>query len=208
MAIDTTKKPANNFQQELIDEGLYPARLARVIELGDQEDKYGVKTKVVLAFTIPSETIEIDGEQKQRMMMTFPLNQTTNPDATLMKYMEALNGTTWEEVIGNPVMIEIKHKVVNGVTRMNINSVSKAPKKNPYTGEEFVVPEPDCDVYIFDWDNPNKEVFEKLSEFRQTQIKSAVNYEGSPVQAVLEGRSEPTSGGYDEPESADEDSPI
>jgi len=93
------------------------------------------------------------------------------------------------------------------VTRMNINSVSKAPKKNPYTGEEFVVPEPDCDVYIFDWDNPNKEVFEKLSEFRQTQIKSAVNYEGSPVQAVLEGQrsSEQTSdAGYE----SEEDSPI
>jgi hypothetical protein len=104
-------------------------------------------------------------------------------------------------------MIEIKHKLVNGVTRMNINSVSKAPKKNPYTGEEFVVPEPDCDVYIFDWDNPSKEVYEKLSEFRQTQIKSAVNYEGSPVQAVLEGGStsvgQSTDAGMDE-----EDSPI
>lgn len=206
MAIDTTKKPANNFQQELIDEGLYPARLARVIELGDQEDKYGVKTKVVLAFTIPSETIEVDGEQKQRMMMTFPLNHTTNPDATLMKYMEALNGTTWEEVITNPVMIEIKHKVVNGVTRMNINSVSKAPKKNPYTGEEFVVPEPDCDVYIFDWDNPSKEVFEKLSDFRQEQIKSAVNYQGSPLQQLLDGQR--SSGENQSGDESEEDSPI
>lgn len=205
MAIDTTKKPANNFQQELIDEGIYPARLARVIELGDQEDKYGVKTKVVLAFTIPSETIEIDGEQKQRMMMTFPLNQTTNPDATLMKYMEALNGTTWEEVIGQPAMIEIKHKLVNGVTRMNINSVSKAPKKNPYTGGEFEVPAPDCDVYIFDWDSPNKEVFDKLSEFRQEQIKQAVNYQGSAVQKMLDGV--PSDEG-EESEGSDEDSPI
>jgi hypothetical protein len=45
-------------------------------------------------------------------------------------------------------------------------------------------------------------VFEKLSEFRQTQIKSAVNYEGSPVQAVLEGATESN---VDEGE---EDSPI
>lgn len=203
MAIDTTKAPAKNFEQELIDEGLYAGRLARVIELGEQEDKYGKKEKVVLAFTIPSETIEIDGEQKQRMMMTFPLNHSTNPDSTLMKYMEALGGTTWPTVIGNPVMIEIKHKVVNGVTRMNINSVSKAPKKNPYTGEEFFVPEPDCDVYIFDFENPDKEVFEKLSEFRQKQIKEAVNYPGSAVEAMLEG-------GSTTPECPveDEDSPI
>lgn len=203
MAIDTTKAPQKSFDQELIDEGLYAGRLARVIELGDQEDKFGVKTKVVLAFTIPSETIEIDGEKKQRMMMTFPLNQTTNPDSTLMKYMEALGGTTWEEVLGKPVMIEIKHKVVNGVTRMNINGVSKAPKKNPYTGEDFVVPEPDCDVYIFDFENPNKEVFDKLSEFRQKQIKEAVNYQGSAVEAMLEGGSTTP----EQPEE-DEDSPI
>lgn len=201
MAIDTTKKPANNFQQELIEEGLYPARLARVIELGDQEDKYGVKTKVVLAFTIPSETIEIDGEKKQRMMMTFPLNLTTNPDATLMKYMKALNGTNWESVINKPCMIEITHKEVAGVTRMNITNVVK-----PMAG--LTVAEPDCDVYIFDFENPDKEVFGKLSEFRQDQIKQAVNYHGSAVEKMLDGKS-----GYQQPTDATddeegEDSPI
>lgn len=195
MAIDTTKAPAKNFQQELIEEGLYPARLARVVELGDQEDKYGVKTKVVLAFTIPSETIEIDGEKKQRMMMTFPLNHTTNPDATLMKYMKALNGTTWEEVINKPCMIEISHKEVNGVTRMNITNVVKPMNGVP-------VDEPDCDVYIFDWDNPSKEVYEKLSEFRQQQLKEAVNYQGSKLQQLLEGTTE------SDVDEGEEDSPI
>lgn len=199
MAIDTTKKPANNFQQELIEEGLYPARLARVIELGDQEDKYGVKTKVVLAFTIPSETIEIDGEQKQRMMMTFPLNQTTNPDATLMKYMKALGGTTWEEVLGNPCMIEISHKNVNGVTRMNITGVTK-----PMNG--IPVNDPDCDTYIFDFENPDKEVFEKLSEFRQDQIKAANNYQGSAVQLMLDGQRSSDEG--QSGAESEEDSPI
>ena len=192
MAFNANEPPKNK-PQELIPEGLYPARLARVIELGDQEDRYGVKTKAVLAFTIPSQTMEIEGEQKQRMMMTFPLNQTSNPDATLMKYMKALGGATWDDVLGKPCTIEISHKNVNGVERMNITNVVK-----PMAGAD--IPMPDCDMYVFDFENPNKEVFDKLSEYRQTEIKNAVNYQGSKVQSMLEGTSVS--------EATTEDSPI
>lgn len=181
MAFNVNDKPKMpQMQQEVIEEGVYPARLARIIEIGDQEDKYGVKSRVIFAFTTPSQTIEIDGEQKQRMMMTFPLNKTSNPDSTVAKYVKALGGATWEDIIGKPCMVEISHKVVQGVTRMNITNVTR-----PMAG--FEVPEPDCDVFIFDYDNPSKEVFDKLSEFRQDQIKQAVNYTGSKVQQMLEG---------------------
>lgn len=183
MAFNANDKPksTNNFKQEVLEEGLYPARLARIIEVGDQEDKYGVKTKVVFAFTIPSETIEIDGKQMQKMMMTFPLNQTSNPDATLMKYMKAFGGATWEEILNKPCMIEISHKTVKGEVRDNITNVVK-----PMNGVE--VPMPDCDTYIFDFENPSKDVWDKLSEYRQGQIKQAVNYQGSKVEAMVEGK--------------------
>ena len=180
MAFNVNDKPKMP-QQELIEEGVYPARLARIIEIGDQEDKYGVKSRVIFGFTIPSQTIEIEGEKKQRMMMTFPLNKTSNPDSTVARYVKALGGATWEDILGKPCMIEISHKTVNGVTRMNITNVTR-----PMAG--FEVPQPDCDVFIFDYDNPNKEVYEKLSEYRQEQIKQAVNYQGSAVEAMLEGK--------------------
>lgn len=199
MAFNVNDKP-NMPQQELIEEGVYPARLARIIEIGDQEDKYGVKSRVIFAFTIPSQTIEIEGEKKQRMMMTFPLNKTSNPDSTVAKYVKALGGATWEDIIGKPCMVEISHKTVNGVTRMNITNVTR-----PMAG--FEVPEPDCDVFIFDFDNPSKDVYEKLSEFRQGQIKEAVNFEGSAVQKMLDGGSA-ASDAQTSYESADEDSPI
>lgn len=198
MAFNANQKPTMP-QQEVIEEGLYPARLVRIIELGDQEDKYGVKSRVVLAFTIPSQTIEIEGEKKQRMLMTFPLNQTSNPDSTLAKYVKALGGATWEDIIGKPCMIEVSHKVVNGVTRMNITNVVK-----PMAGVE--VPEPDCDVFIFDYESPSKEVFDKLSEFRQDQIKQAVNYHGSKVEEMLDGKV--TSRAEDDSSDSSEDSPI
>lgn len=196
MAFNVNDKPSMP-NQEVIEEGLYPARLARIIEIGDQEDKYGVKNRVVFAFTVPSQTIEIDGEKKQRMLMTFPLNKTSNPDSTVAKYVKALGGATWEDIIGKPCMIEITNKVVNGTPRNNITNVVK-----PMNGLE--VAEPDCDVFIFDYDKPNKEVFEKLSEFRQDQIKQAVNYQGSAVQVMLEGGADDSA----EQSEDNEDSPI
>lgn len=198
MAFNANEKPTMP-QQEVIEEGLYPARLARIIELGDQEDRYGVKSRVVLSFTIPSQTIEIDGEKKHRMLMTFPLNKTSNPDATITKYVKALGGATWEDIIGKPCMIEVSNKVVNGITRNNITNVVK-----PMNGLE--VAEPDCDVFIFDFDNPSKEVYDKLSEFRQDQIKQALNYPGSEVEKMVDGESSGGNAAQDSDEG--EDSPI
>jgi len=201
MAFDATAKPVTKgFEQEVLEEGLYPARLARIIELGDQEDKYGVKTKVVFAFTLPTEHIVIEGEKKQRMMMTFPLNQTSNPDATIMKYMKALGGTNWESIIGKPCMIEISNKMVKEVMRNNITGVVK-----PMAGMNIDMP--DCDSYIFDFENPDKKVFDSLSEFRQGQIKGAMNYEGSALQEMLEGAL-PVKGITSPTNETDEDSPI
>lgn len=193
MAFNANDKPKQSYEQEVIEEGLYPARLARIIELGDQEDKYGVKSRVVFCFTIPSQTIEIDGEQKQKMMMTFPLNKTSNPDATLMKYMKAFGAITWEDALGAACMIEISHKVKDGVTRANITNITR-----PIPG--MSIDEPDCDSYIFDFENPSKEVWNMLSEFRQEQVKQAVNYQGSKVEALVEGKSITP--------AEDEDSPV
>nr|BDD44078.1 hypothetical protein 2 [Gammaproteobacteria bacterium] len=176
--------------------------LARVIELGDQEDKYGVKTRVVFGFLVPEMTINIDGVEKQRMFWTFPLNKTSNPEATVVKYMKALNpeATGYDDILGKPCGIEFKHKTVEGTTRANIANITRPMRGVP-------VPEPDCDVYAFDFDAPSKEVWDKLSENRQEKIKSALNYEGSAVQAMLDGRStcqQPTDTNAEE----SEDSPI
>jgi len=159
-------------EYDLIEEGLYKAVVARVIELGDQEDKFGVKTKVVMAFTIPDLTIEIDGEQKQRMMFTFPLNQTSNPDSTLMKYIKAIDGsvTHMSQLLGKPCMIEVAHtKKSDGTVYANISNITK-----PMKGMTFNAP--DCDVYMFEFDNPNPEVWEKLSDGRKDTIKKAKNF--------------------------------
>lgn len=171
----------------LFEKALYGARLARVIELGQQEDIYGIKERVSLGFTIPSETIEIDGVQKQRMMWSYPMNKTSNPDSTLMKWIRAMNAEAagWEEVIGKSCMLDID--VYQNQKKEDRNKILNVTA--PMRG--YVIDEPDCDVYIFDFENPDKDVWEKLSEFRQEQIKQAVNFEGSAVEAMLSGAPAP-----------------
>ncbi|UCD07095.1 MAG: hypothetical protein JSW41_04665 [Candidatus Aenigmatarchaeota archaeon] len=161
-------------EYDLIDEGLYGARVARVIELGDQDTKYGVKTQVVLGFTIPSVTMELEGEEKQRMMWTFPMNQTSNPDSKLMKYIKAIkaDATHMDQLVGQPCMLEIAHTTKqDGTTYANISNVTK-----PMAGMD--IPEPDCDTYMYEFANGEDEIFDKLGEFRQNQVKAAINWEG------------------------------
>lgn len=203
MAFNLNDKPQMPQAPE-VEDGMYAARCVRVIELGEQEDRYGTKPRVLLAFTVPALKINVDGEEKQRMFMTFPLNQTTNPEGTLAKYGKAMSAATAEEMIGKPCMIELeKSTKSDGTVRMNITNVAK-----PMAGME--IPEPDCDMFIFDFKHPDKEVFEKLTEYRQEQIKSAKNYQGSAVQTMLEGGQQSASPSPQEAEQGpvDEDMPF
>jgi len=158
-------------QYELIEEGLYSARVARIIELGDQETKFGVKTQVVIGFTLPSLTIEHEGEQKQRMVWTFPINQTSNPDGKLMKYIKAVKSEAvhMEELLALPCMIEIIHTHKGEDTYANIGSITK-----PMTGMDIGMP--DIDTYMYEFENGEDETFELIGEYRQNQVRAAVNF--------------------------------
>jgi len=178
---------------ETIEEDVYPARLARIIELGRQEDKYGIKRKVVFGFTLPDVMITIKDEQgndveRQRMMWTFPINlpEAQNPDAKIQHYINALNKETegWGDLLEQPCQLDIEEKeiVTGGEKRMvnNIRGITKAPRA-------MFVEEPDCETYIFDFYDPEIEVWNKLSDNRKEQIKKAVDFNGSALEAALEG---------------------
>lgn len=158
-------------EYDIMPEGLYPARVARVIELGDQETKYGVKSQVVIAFGFPTETMEVNDEEKQRMMWTFPINQTSNPDSTLMKYIKAIkaDATHLNQLINAPCMVEVSHTKKDDKTYANISSVTK-----PLAGMD--IPELDMDAYMYEFENGEDEIFDQLGEYRQEQIKKAVNF--------------------------------
>lgn len=157
---------------ELIPEGLHAARVARVIELGIQKTPYGDKEQVVIEYLLPNETVEIDGVEKQKMKWSWPMNMTSNPDSNLMKIVKAIkpDATSLGQLVGMPCMIEISHaEDKKGVMRDNISNVTK-----PMAGID--IPEPDIDTYFYEFANGEDEIFEQLSEYRQNQIKQAVNF--------------------------------
>lgn len=163
-------------EYDLPPEGSFGARLARVIELGVQSDRYGEKAKVVLGFLVPALTVEVDDEEKQRMIWTskFGLNQSRNPESTLMKYINAIDGsvTHLDQLLGKPCTIELEHTdpKPDGTVYANIINVAK-----PMAGLEIA--EPDCAVYMYEFENGEDEVFDLLGEWRQDQIREAVNFD-------------------------------
>lgn len=162
---------------ELIPEGNHAARVARVIEIGKQSTKFGDKDQVVFEFLLPNETIEIDGVMKQKMKWTWPVNQTANPDGKLMSIVKAIkaDATSLSQLVGMPCMLEITHEDKGGTMRDNVTNISK-----PMAGLE--IPEPDIDTYFYEFENGEDEVFALLGEYRQKQIKEAINF-GVPAEA-------------------------
>lgn len=156
---------------DVMPEGLYPARVARIIELGDQETKYGVKTQVVMGFGFPTETVEVNDEQMQRMMWTFPMTQTSNPDSKLMKYIKAIKAdcTHLNQLIIEPCMVEVVHTKKEDKVYANISSVTK-----PLAGLD--IPDLSMDTFMYEFENGEDEIFNQLGEFRQEQIRKAVNF--------------------------------
>lgn len=158
---------------ELPDEGLYPARLARIIEIGDQTTPYGVKTQVVLGFTVPSLKVMVNDEEKQQMLWTFPINVTSNPDGKLMKYVKAIkaDATHLNQMLGKPCMLEVTHTdpKPDGTQYANIAGITK-----PMAGLD--IPEPDIDTYMYEFENGEDEIFQLIGEYRQGQVKAALNF--------------------------------
>ena len=169
------------------DEGMTLARLSRIIELGTQVDQWGEKKKVVLFYSLPFQTIEVDGDEKQMMIRSKAMKISAWRDGQrksgLLDHTDALSkdSTSFDDLLGKPCMLNIIHnKSVDGTkTYANIASITPVMQ-----GQE--VPEPDIDMYYFDFYNPTQEVWDQLSEYNQGVIKEAKDYPGSTLEGIVE----------------------
>ena len=172
---------------DLIPQGPYAARCVRIIEIGKQtSQKYpDPKNKVVIAFTIPSQKIEIGGEQKQRMISNpFGLTISNWENAPLRRYADALcpqGGSSLGDMLGQAAQIYVKHTPPNkdGKVFEKIDSVAALLP-------DVVVPDADVPLLWFKWNDPDIEVYAQLPEKTQERIKSAVNYPGSKVEEMVQ----------------------
>jgi hypothetical protein len=188
------KQPGN--QLALPAEGNVPARLVRVVELGEHVTKYKhpetgefIKKELVqLWYSLPTRLIEDEGQYlgKQHMVRTQRMKNSTSQKASLWDHRSALDASTtdFNVLLGKPCYVQLKHNEVvsDGTTNTycNIIAVSAVPEGVPSIGELDTTP------FYFDYDAPDIDIWTtRLWDGLRDTIKSAINYDGSAVQDMV-----------------------
>lgn len=171
---------------EVLEEGTYVARVCRIIDLGIQQTEdlktgkpNGWRPKMSVSFELPTETIEVNGEDKPRWLSKIStvskheksfLFQLVKATGLRIEKLKSIN-----ELLGQPLMVEVgltsggKNKIVS-VSRlikgMQVDELSQEP-------------------VAFDFDEPEEELLEKFPDFIKDLLTKSQNYKGSKVEAIL-----------------------
>lgn len=181
-------KQASGPSLPLPDQGVVPARLARVVEIGVHDTFYGEKDQVILWYSLPTRIIDApdsDYHGKQHMIRTAPLRKSSSEKATLMEHVNCLNptATSLADLLDKPCFVTIVHNEVesggDSRTFANISQVSGVP-------EGIAVDALDTKPFYFSFDEPDPEVWEDdLWDYLREQITEAKNYKGSAVEEMV-----------------------
>lgn len=191
MSLKLKKKKAAKIPP--IEGGTYMAICVGVIDLGEQynQNYKNYADKLMLLFEIPDETVEVDGEQKPRWLSkeyTASLNEKSKLYKDLVSWRakpfseeelgEIGDGFDTSDMAGQAAMLTVIVREGKSGSYNQIEGISPMPKGIP-------APKPQSDILIFDIDDRNELVFEKLPEWIQKKIKSSTQYsENLPEQAL------------------------
>lgn len=165
-----------------IEAGSYPARCVGVVDLGIQHNDFNGKDqeKVRLIFELPTERIQVDGEDKPRQLSK-PYTASLHEKSTLRHDLDAWRGKpfTPEElagfdlanVINAPCLLTVVNQEgKNGSTYAKISGISK-----PMKGMD--VPPLENDPIKFDMDAEDAEdVLKTLPNWIQAEIQKSVTW--------------------------------
>ena len=192
--------------QAALEAGSYPARIARVIDLGLQPTtdfntkqpgkpvhKISVTYELVDAFMLDDDGNEL--EDKPRWVPEdFSLLPLKSDRATSTKRMLAIDpkGTLkgdWSQALGMPcsvVLIQYETKKNPGVIRNKVDNVTTIRPRDAANMADL-----QNDAKFFDLSDPDVEFFNSLPSWQQDVIKSNLEYAGSVLEARLGGTPEP-----------------
>jgi hypothetical protein len=189
-----------------LEPGTYPARLVQIISLGIQKQNpyQGQEKPPVLEFMLTYEMLDEflkdeDGEDitdKPRWLSeTMALHNLAADKAKSTKRYYALDPNDehdgdWGELLATPCMVtvvNVEGKGKNaGRVYENISNVSAMRPKEAAKAPALVNP-----TKLFDFYNPDLEVFKSLPEWLQNKMKEAVDFEGGALDIALSGAEEP-----------------
>ena len=189
MSLNRSKAPKGGSNFTIMDADTYPARVVSIVDLGLHETFYegeskGIKQQINITFEFPGEFVEIekDGEVKQlpRWMSMNEVNVSEHEKSKFVSIMKALDpkdeaGDDIGALLNATCAVSITHSTPTkgkhkGKTFANVGSVAGLMK-----GIE--VGELVNEAYIFDFDAPTKEAYNRLPAFVIEKIQSAENYD-------------------------------
>lgn len=191
-----TKQPKKDYGR--VEDGTYMARLVQMIELGDHEEQKFqseetvVRSKLWLTFELPTETFEVtteeDGVVVKPRWISKEITISGHEKSTLVQWVKALDptgevskgGRDAVKLLGQPCMV-----TVGTTSGGNAKITGVAPMM-----KGMDVPELANEANAFDYDAPDKAVFDKLPAFLQEKIETALNRPGSAVDIMLSGASD------------------
>ena len=166
-----------------VEPGTYFAVCIGAVDLGEQETTYNNKTRYAnqlqIIFELPSELIEIDGEEQPRQLSRrFSVSLSTK--SNLRKFIETWYGKKFtddairefdtRELLGKPAMLSVV--LSEDGNYANIASAAALPKgmEAPKAKSELI------DFDVEEWDD---EAFRKLPEWLQELIKKSTQYKSN-----------------------------
>ena len=166
---------------EPVSAGAHIAVCTAVIDLGMQENKFngGFQQKVLITWTIPGETINIDGEDKPRVISnryTLSLNEKANLRHHLEAWRgkifsdEELSGFDLKNILGCACQVNVVHSQKGERTYANVNAIMSIPKGMKIDTDGYEL------IYFDLSDADCLPIMGKLPEWIQNEIKQSSTY--------------------------------
>ena len=161
-----------------VEDGTYPARIVQIVDLGIQKNEWQGEEKLVdqvmITFEFPTETVEIEGEQKPRWLSK-QYTKSMNEKAALYKLVEAVDpdgktsskGKHPRKLLGLPCMVTVGSTVSGNAKIVDTSRLMKG-----LAVDDLYNP-----AVYFDLASTDKTIFDTFPDWLQNKIKEAVNFE-------------------------------
>ncbi len=200
-----------------MEAGTYPAVCVGIVDLGEQYSETFKKysDKLLVIWEIPSQTIEIDGEDKPRWLskdFSASLNEKSNLYQTLVSWRGKAfteNELTEDEngfiqfsvldMLGTGCFLQVIVEEKDGNSYNRITSVISLPAG-------MSAPTTETPLIAFDMDAWDDEVFNSLPVWIQDRIKKSTQYQ--KLHVPTDPVDVDTSGGQNQEQAQKEENPI